>query len=94
MLRAGDVPPPPAEPLVVKGVETIDVTATSTDFFGLNHSGFAEKAELLSDVRILLKEGTHPPDKRGKTMERVTQGTAVFWRYRAAPPGVEPAVPK
>jgi esterase/lipase superfamily enzyme/tetratricopeptide (TPR) repeat protein len=94
MLRAGDVPPPPSEPLVVKGVETIDVTATSTDFFGLNHSGFAEKAELLSDVRLLLKEGTHPPDKRGKTMERVTQGTAVFWRYRAAPPGVEPAVPK
>ncbi|MEE8099396.1 MAG: alpha/beta hydrolase, partial [Hyphomicrobium sp.] len=94
MLRAGDVPPPPAEPLVVKGVETIDVTATSTDFFGLNHSGFAEKTALLSDVRILLKEGTHPPDKRGKTMERVTQGTAVFWRYRAAPPDVEPAVPK
>ncbi len=94
MLRAGDVPPPPAEPLVVKGVETIDVTATSTDFFGLNHSGFAEKTELLSDVRLLLKEGTHPPDERGKTMERITQGAAVFWRYRPAPPVVEPAVPK
>ncbi|WP_439544074.1 alpha/beta hydrolase [Hyphomicrobium sp.] len=84
--RAGDVPAPPSTPLVVAGVETIDVTATSTEFFGLNHSGFAEKAALLQDLGVLLMDGTHPPDARGTMMERIEQGAAAFWRYRNEPP--------
>ena len=85
MARAGDVPAPPSTPLVMAGIDTIDVTATSTEFFGLNHSGFAEKVALLKDLGVLLKEGTRPPDARGTMMERIVQGTAPYWRYRSAP---------
>ena len=80
--RAGDVPPPPSTPIIVNGVDTIDVTATSTEFFGLNHSGFAEKAALLDDVGVILLKGLRPPDARGGMMARVPSGSSAFWRYQ------------
>ncbi len=47
--RAGDVPP--AGPIVLPGIDTIDVTAASTDVFAINHSGYAANTVLLSDHR-------------------------------------------
>ncbi len=79
--RAGDVP---AEgPIVVPGVDTIDVTAINTDMFSLNHSGYAEKTELLNDIQLLIQTGERPPEKRIPILERVTTGNGAFWRYPA-----------
>ena len=60
--RAGDVPP--AGPLILPGIDTIDVTAASTDTFAINHSGYASNNKLLEDIGELLKTGLRPPELR------------------------------
>jgi esterase/lipase superfamily enzyme len=79
--RAGAVPP--EGPLVLDGIDTIDVTQTSTDFFALNHSGYAEKSALLSDIQLIIQTGTRPPEKRVPGLERVATPKGDYWRYPA-----------
>ncbi len=76
--RAGDV----AEdgPVVVPGIDTIDVTAVSTEMLSLNHSGYAQKQQVLEDIGRLLKTGTRPPDKRMDKILRITTPRGDFWR--------------
>jgi esterase/lipase superfamily enzyme len=71
--RAGEVPA--TGPLVLPCVDTIDVTASSTD--ALSISG----ADLLSDMGRLLKTGQRPPDKRSPELKPVTTDKGVYWRY-------------
>ena len=75
--RAGDVSP--AGPTLAVGIETIDVTAASTDVFSLNHSGYAENNALLKDVGALLEKGVHPPEARSEKLHAVPKGG--YWRY-------------
>jgi esterase/lipase superfamily enzyme len=77
--RAGDVPS--SGPIVVEGVDTIDVTAVSTQLFALNHSGYAEKSALLSDIQLLIHTGERPPDKRVPILERTKTDRGDYWRY-------------
>jgi len=77
--RAGDVPP--EGPIIVPGVDTIDVTAIHTELFSLNHSGYAEKTELLNDIQLLIQTGERPPEKRVPILQRVTTSRGEFWRY-------------
>ena len=87
--RAGDVPDR-IGPLIVPGVDTIDVTAVSTDALGLNHSGYAENPALLKDVKALVEYGVRPPDKRlTDLIVMQTQSGGTFWKFPTAP-----AVPK
>ena len=79
--RAGDVPP--GGPIVVAGIDTIDITALSTDVLALNHSGYAEKHQLLDDMRLLIKNGTRPPSSRTPVLELVKTERGSFWRYPA-----------
>jgi esterase/lipase superfamily enzyme len=82
--RAGDVPE--IGPVVLPGVDTIDVTAVSTDSFGLNHSGYAENNALLNDLQLLIQTGERPPEKRVPILERIgTAAGAFYWRYPTAP---------
>lgn len=77
--RAGDVP---AEgPLVLPGIDTIDVTAVSTDSLGLNHSGYAENNALLNDLQLLIQTGERPPEKRIPLLEKVGTPAGDYWRY-------------
>jgi esterase/lipase superfamily enzyme len=81
--RAGDVPE--TGPLIVPGVDTIDVSAVSTDSLGLNHSGYAENNALLNDIRLLIQTGQRPPDKRVPTLQPMTTtGGGAYWRYPPA----------
>jgi esterase/lipase superfamily enzyme len=80
--RAGDVPKE-GGPLIIPGVDTIDVTAVSTDALGLNHSGYAENPTLLDDVKALVAFGIRPPDKRIKNVLTVQSGAGTFWRFQA-----------
>jgi esterase/lipase superfamily enzyme len=77
--RAGDVPA--SGPLIIPGVDTIDVTAVSTDSLGLNHSGYAESKTLLNDIGLLLQTGERPPDKRVPILLKVESASGLFWRY-------------
>ena len=79
--RAGDVPT--AGPLIVPGIETIDVTAASTDSFALNHSGYAENNDLLQDIGKLILSGLRPPDQRLPALKRTPSPKGDFWRYTA-----------
>jgi esterase/lipase superfamily enzyme len=77
--RAGEVPP--GGPIVAEGIETIDITALSTDLFGLNHSGFAERTPLLADIRQLIRSGARPPESREGRMQKIESADGAFWRY-------------
>ena len=65
-------------------LDTIDVTAVSTDALGLNHSGYAENPALLDDVKALVEFGIRPPDKRIKNVLTVQTDTGIFWRFTTA----------
>lgn len=80
--RAGDVPD--GTPIVLQGVDTIDVSAVSTDSFGLNHSGYAENNAILSDIQQLIESGIRPPEKRLPRLERVETDKGPFWRFPGA----------
>ena len=77
--RAGDVPL--AGPLLVEGIDTIDVTSASTDSLGLNHSGYAENNALVNDIALLIQTGERPPEKRVPILERVSTDKGDYWRY-------------
>jgi len=77
--RAGDVPP--SGPLIVPGVETIDITAVSTDSFSLNHSGYAENNDLLQDIGKLILSGSRPPEERLPALRRTPSPKGDYWRY-------------
>jgi esterase/lipase superfamily enzyme len=80
--RAGDVPAD--GPVIVTGIDTIDVTATSTEFLALNHSIYAEKAALLNDIGLLLQTGERPPERRIPILQRVATPRGDYWRYPEA----------
>ena len=77
--RIGDVAP--SGPALTPGVETIDVTAASTDVFALNHSSYAVNSDLLSDVEALVEKGVHPPELRSTRLEPVKSAKGDYWRY-------------
>lgn len=79
--RAGDVPT--GGPVVVAGVDTIDVTATSTEVFALNHAGYAEKTELLADIRHLMLKGYIAPKQRMPILEQIATPDGEYWRFPA-----------
>ncbi len=77
--RAGDVPS--GIPLVLAGIDTIDVTAISTEIFALRHSGYAEKTALVQDIERILQTGERPPISRLPSLETVSSPRGPFWRY-------------
>ena len=77
--RAGDVPLD--GPVLLPGIDTIDVTQTSTDYLALNHSIYAEKGALLNDIGLLLQTGERPPDRRVPILQRIETPKGEFWRY-------------
>lgn len=81
--RAGDVPP--QGPLILPGIDTIDVTAASTDTFAINHSGYASNNRLLDDIGELLRTGLRPPEMRPLKFGKITTNAGDYWRYVPAP---------
>jgi esterase/lipase superfamily enzyme len=81
--RAGDVPSD--GPIVLAGIDTIDISQTSTDYLALNHSSYAEKSALLADISLLLQTGERPPETRIPILQRITTPKGDFWRYPLIP---------
>jgi esterase/lipase superfamily enzyme len=78
--RAGDVPR--EGPIVLAGIDTIDVTAIGDELFGLNHDVFATKRSLVNDIRLLLR-GLRPPNDRLSEIRPVPESPPPphFWRF-------------
>ena len=77
--RAGAVPMLGA-PVIVPGVETVDVAKLGTSGLNLNHSLYADTEPLLADIGALIERNVHPPDRRG--FARVpASNNRVYWRY-------------
>lgn len=79
--RAGDVPA--GGPVVINGIDTIDVTAASTDSLGINHSGYAENNALLKDIARLIQTGQGPANRHPPNFQRIEQGQGAYWKYPA-----------
>ncbi len=80
-IRAGDVPT--EGPIVIDGIDTIDVTKLSTSmFYSLNHALYADSSKILIDITKIMLNQIRPPDSRSQQITRVdsTEGS-VFWRY-------------
>jgi esterase/lipase superfamily enzyme len=78
--RAGDVPG--NGPLVVHGIDTIDVSAIGNELFGLNHDTFATNRSLIDDIGHVLK-GQRPPNERSSQIRGEPEGLIPprYWRY-------------
>ena len=85
--RAGDIPA--AGPLILPGVDTLDVTSVSTDGLGINHSGYAENNKLLKDIELLVSSGA-PPMVREPSLEVVKLGDGTYWRFPKVVSGPKP----
>jgi esterase/lipase superfamily enzyme len=79
--RAGDVPFD--GPVVLKDLETIDVTAIGEEFLGLNHSEFATNRVVMDDIKLIISTGMRPPSSRLSQIRRFPEppGVARYWRY-------------
>jgi esterase/lipase superfamily enzyme len=53
--RAGDVPE--VGPVLVDGVDTIDVTAVGAELFGFGHGPFASARSILNDIGLVISTG-------------------------------------
>lgn len=78
--RAGSIPTD-IPPVVLPGIDTIDVSATATEYFTLGHSGYAEKTELLDDIRSLMSKGYQPPKTRIPTLLPIQTPAGTYWRF-------------
>jgi esterase/lipase superfamily enzyme len=71
-------------PLIIPGVDTVDVTNTGS-YFGFNHDLYAMSPILVTDMRKVFADGLRPPDKRNSAFEPVTVKEGTYWRLREAP---------
>ncbi len=76
--RAGDIPPD--GPVIMAGMDTIDVSAVTMDSLTLGHSLYAERDTLITDIAALLQTGLRPPDRRMPALLRVDTPRGAYWR--------------
>jgi esterase/lipase superfamily enzyme len=79
--RAGDAfKQTPPFPLVLPGMDTIDVTALGNTWFGLDHDTFASSPTAMGDVMRLLQTGKRPPNLRTPNIQQ-TKGQPAYWKF-------------
>ncbi len=79
--RAGDS----REPLIMEGVETIDVSAVDTSF--MSHSYYGSNRAVLSDLFALLKQGSSATD-RSWLVSKEYEGKH-YWAFEKEPPEIK-----
>ena len=77
--RAGDVPE--GGPVIVAGIDSIDISELSTGYLALHHSGYAEHTDLLTDIGQIIRTGTRPWSRRLKAFHAVKVPAGTYWRY-------------
>lgn len=71
-------------PLIVAGVDTIDITRAGTSLFALNHDTYSESPTIVGDMQRIIARGERPPHKRTKEFEAVVakEGGGTYWRLK------------
>lgn len=77
--RAGDIPE--NGPIILPGIDTIDITSVGAEMLSLNHSEYAENQELLDDIGRLLRTGLRPPKQRMPILNAIDLGGSVYWQF-------------
>ena len=79
--RAGDVPR--SGPLVVDGIDAIDVASIGKELFGLGHGHFAQTRSMLNDVGLIIRKSLRPPSDRLSEIRGMPIGALPpkWWRY-------------
>ena len=78
--RAGDVPS--GGPVVIRGVDSIDISAASTKWLlSINHNSYAERSHILKDMQLLMEKGTRPPDVRFPLYAIAEAKDGRYWKY-------------
>jgi esterase/lipase superfamily enzyme len=80
--RAGDVPE--SGPIVVGGIDTLEISSLSTAWFSFNHNEYVEEKVLLNDVAQLLRNETHPPNDRDINYHPKPLLGLTYWYYGQA----------
>jgi esterase/lipase superfamily enzyme len=78
-IRAGDVGD--TGPAILPGVDSIDISAASTDFFALNHDVYVAGPVLANDIAILLSKGLRPPNERTPLFQQRGVKNGHYWLY-------------
>lgn len=75
--------PPNAPPVVTTGVDTLDVSSLNTSVLGLNHSTFADRASLLSDIKAMIMDTGRrsPPERQPKYKPITVPAGGLYWRF-------------
>jgi esterase/lipase superfamily enzyme len=69
-------------PTIIKGIETIDVTAVGKDMFSLNHSSFSSARAVLDDIGRIIMKREHPPNVRTPTLKFMpNEKNPIYWMY-------------
>ncbi|MGB3722398.1 MAG: alpha/beta hydrolase [Pacificimonas sp.] len=70
-------------PVLLDGIDVIDVSDIGAEPFGLGHGAFSKEASILNDVGALLSGGTRPPHKRLAQLRKMPRGTvdAKWWKF-------------
>lgn len=61
-------------PLVIAGIDAVDVSAVDTDFLG--HSYFGDETSLLKDIGVIFKTGATAEQRN---LKQETRGNTLFW---------------
>ena len=77
--RAGDVLD--GIPVIAEGLDSIDVSAISSEILSLNHSAYADKKELLNDMWRIMRTGERPPHDRSINMQPQRRKDSIYWKY-------------
>lgn len=79
--RAGDVPYD--GPILVTGVDTIDVTAIGAELFGSGHGAYSSVPSVLNDIGLLIGSRLRPPNRRLAQLRCMPDGAAPpkWWRF-------------
>jgi esterase/lipase superfamily enzyme len=80
-LRAGFIAK--NKPLIIEGVDTIDITQAGTGLFGLNHDIYLSSPTVIADMRRIFETGHRPPDQRTRELEPVATENGRYWRLRS-----------
>ena len=78
--RAGDVPE--TGPILVEGINSIDVTPIGAELFGLGHGPYAKARSVLNDVGLVIGSGLRPPSNRLREIRGMPPGERPpkWWR--------------
>ncbi len=82
--RAGDVPS--EGPVIVDGIDTVDVSSLKTDYFSTGHNTYVEELELREDLSKIVQAGLRPPDVRSEQNRPRDNPGGLFWRFERREP--------